>query len=163
HQRDVFRPRGPPGPAARTPVTPPLPPGRYSPGRRLLGHFGGKPPVREKRRAAPRHYPFGQTRHGGVASVSQTIQALLRYRHRADRRAAAHARAARARRRECERRATPMGAAEPTPAVLWEDLRPVLDEEVGRLPEEYRVPVVLCYLDGLTYAEAAREIGCPKG
>ena len=33
-----------------------------------------------------------------------------------------------------------MGAAEPTPAVLWEDLKPVLDEEVGRLPEEYRVP-----------------------
>jgi RNA polymerase sigma factor (sigma-70 family) len=39
----------------------------------------------------------------------------------------------------------------------------VLDQEVSRLPEKYRVPVVLCYLEGKAYAEAAREIGCPKG
>jgi RNA polymerase sigma factor (sigma-70 family) len=78
-------------------------------------------------------------------------------------RTAAHARADRARRRAHERRATAMPAAEPTPAVVWEDLRPVLDEEVRRLPDKYRVPVVLCYLGGKTYDEAAREIGCPKG
>src|SRR5262249_54968156 len=33
----------------------------------------------------------------------------------------------------------------------------------GRLPDKYRVAVVLCYLEGLTYDEAARELGCPRG
>ena len=56
-----------------------------------------------------------------------------------------------------------MPAAEPTPAVLWEDLRPVLDEEVGRLPDKYRVPVVLCYLGGKTYDEAAAGDRLPEG
>jgi RNA polymerase sigma factor (sigma-70 family) len=78
-------------------------------------------------------------------------------------RTAAHARAARARRRAHERRETAMRAAQPTPAVLWEDLKPLLDEEIRRLPDKYRVPVVLCYLGAKTYDEAAREIGCPKG
>jgi hypothetical protein len=39
----------------------------------------------------------------------------------------------------------------------------VLDEEVGRLPERYRLPLVLCYLLGRTIDEAARELGCPRG
>ena len=47
--------------------------------------------------------------------------------------------------------------------MLARDLGPVLDEEVNRLPEKYRVAVVLCYLEGKTYEEAARQLGCPKG
>jgi RNA polymerase sigma factor (sigma-70 family) len=47
--------------------------------------------------------------------------------------------------------------------VLWRDLRPVLDEEVNRLPEKYRRPFVLCYLEGITNEQAARQLGCPKG
>jgi RNA polymerase sigma factor (sigma-70 family) len=43
------------------------------------------------------------------------------------------------------------------------DLRPVLDAEIDRLPEKYRAPFILCYLDGRTNMEAARELGCPKG
>jgi multidrug resistance efflux pump len=31
------------------------------------------------------------------------------------------------------------------------------------LPARYREPVILCYLEGRTHAEAARELGCPKG
>lgn len=45
----------------------------------------------------------------------------------------------------------------------WSDLRPVLDEEIGRLPEKYRVPFVLCYLEGQTNEAAAKQLGCPKG
>jgi RNA polymerase sigma factor (sigma-70 family) len=54
-------------------------------------------------------------------------------------------------------------AGSTTPGLDWGDLRPILDEEVNRLPEKYRVPVVLCYLEGKTCTEAARAIGCPRG
>ena len=47
--------------------------------------------------------------------------------------------------------------------LLWLDLRPILDEEIDRLPEKYRAPFVLCYLQGHTNEEAARQLGCPKG
>lgn len=43
--------------------------------------------------------------------------------------------------------------------VDWE----VVHDEVARLPEKYRALVVLCYLEGLTYEEAARRAGCPVG
>jgi RNA polymerase sigma factor (sigma-70 family) len=45
----------------------------------------------------------------------------------------------------------------------WNDLKPVLDDEIARLPEKYRAPFVLCYLEGRTNEEAAAQLGCPKG
>jgi RNA polymerase sigma factor (sigma-70 family) len=77
-------------------------------------------------------------------------------------RTAARARADAARRRARERQA-PVAAAAPEDDLAWRDLWPVLDEEVSRLPERYRVPVVLCYLEGQTNAEAARRLGCSRG
>ena len=67
------------------------------------------------------------------------------------------------RRRACERQAVNRPIPDPVEEILWRDLLPVLDEEVHRLPEKYRAPVVLCYLEGRTYAEAARQMGCSKG
>jgi cobalt-zinc-cadmium efflux system membrane fusion protein len=43
------------------------------------------------------------------------------------------------------------------------DVRPVLDEEINRLPEKYRAALILCYLQGKTTAEAARQLGCARG
>lgn len=39
----------------------------------------------------------------------------------------------------------------------------LLDEEVNRLPDKYRIPIVLCYLGGKTYNQVAAELNCPVG
>src|SRR6185437_13053058 len=43
------------------------------------------------------------------------------------------------------------------------DAAPILHEEVGRLPEKYRAPLVLCYFEGLTHDQAASQLGWPVG
>jgi RNA polymerase sigma factor (sigma-70 family) len=54
-------------------------------------------------------------------------------------------------------------APEPMPEAERQELRLLLDQEVSRLPERYRMPFVLCHLEGLTNEEAARRLHCPKG
>ncbi|MGE3804799.1 MAG: sigma-70 family RNA polymerase sigma factor [Gemmataceae bacterium] len=49
------------------------------------------------------------------------------------------------------------------PAAGWDDLRPVLDEELNKLPDKYRAPIVLCYLEGKSNEEAARQLCWPTG
>jgi RNA polymerase sigma factor (sigma-70 family) len=44
-----------------------------------------------------------------------------------------------------------------------DDERDLLHEEIGRLPERYRVPIMLCHLQGLTHEEAALRLGRPVG
>jgi RNA polymerase sigma factor (sigma-70 family) len=43
------------------------------------------------------------------------------------------------------------------------DWRAVLDEELDRLPEKYRLPTLLCYYQGLTNEEAAKRLRWPHG
>jgi RNA polymerase sigma factor (sigma-70 family) len=50
----------------------------------------------------------------------------------------------------------------PSPSDGYEsdaDLARVLDEELTRLPDKYRLPLLLCYLRSQTQAEAAAELG----
>ena len=44
-----------------------------------------------------------------------------------------------------------------------DELERVLHEEIDRLPERYRAPVVLCDLEGCTHEQAARHLGWPVG
>jgi hypothetical protein len=54
----------------------------------------------------------------------------------------------------------PHPAAAPAEPQDW---RPLLDEELNRLPERYRAAVVLCELEGRSRREAARHLGVPEG
>jgi RNA polymerase sigma factor (sigma-70 family) len=73
------------------------------------------------------------------------------------------ARALRIRRRGLEQLVTEM----PEPATDEQDpqsdLQAVLDQELSRLPEKYRMVIVLCELEGRTVRESAQELGCPEG
>ncbi len=83
--------------------------------------------------------------------------------HRVARRIAVRARSNADRRRKCERR-----AAEARPTLASGDgaddgLMALLHEEIDRLPEPCRVPVVLCDLEGLTHEQAARHLSWAVG
>jgi RNA polymerase sigma factor (sigma-70 family) len=87
---------------------------------------------------------------------------LASWLHGVARRIALRARAQTAARRQRERRAPTMPRGSALDELTWKELRGVLDEEIGRLPEKFRAPLVLCCLEGRSYEEAARELGCPR-
>lgn len=80
-------------------------------------------------------------------------------------RAAAGIRTAAARRREHERKNALNAAALLVSQApeLPDDLPGVIDEELRRLRDQHRSPLVLCYLEGHTCEEAARQLGWPVG
>jgi 5-bromo-4-chloroindolyl phosphate hydrolysis protein len=49
------------------------------------------------------------------------------------------------------------------PDDTWEELLPLLDQELNNLPEKYRVPVVLCDLEGRPRKEVAGRLKVPEG
>ena len=76
-------------------------------------------------------------------------------------RVAARARADASRRRSLERHAA-LKRHESTPAQTELIVAtPELFEEVQRLPERYRAPIVLCYLEGQTHEQASGTLCCP--
>jgi RNA polymerase sigma factor (sigma-70 family) len=68
-----------------------------------------------------------------------------------------------AKRRVKESQVTEMPEPEAVPEDLWDGLQPLLDHELSRLPDRYRLVILLCDLEGKTRKEAARQLGCPEG
>jgi RNA polymerase sigma factor (sigma-70 family) len=48
---------------------------------------------------------------------------------------------------------------DPAAEVSWREVQAILDEELQGLPERYRAPLILCYLECLTRDEAAQRLG----
>jgi RNA polymerase sigma factor (sigma-70 family) len=78
-------------------------------------------------------------------------------------RVARKAKVSAARRNSHERAAAGPAWAPPVESTDGPELRAVLDEEMVALPEKYRAPLVLCYLEGLTNEDAARRLGWAPG
>jgi RNA polymerase sigma factor (sigma-70 family) len=78
-------------------------------------------------------------------------------------RLALRARANEARRQKREAQAARNEADAESHASNSSDLLVALEEELQKLPERHRVPLVLCYLEGKTNEQAAQVLGCPRG
>lgn len=62
-----------------------------------------------------------------------------------------------------ERRASIPSVSAEVRDMTYEELHAILDEEISQLPEKYALPLVLCYLEGKTNAQAAAALGWPDG
>ena len=78
-------------------------------------------------------------------------------------RTAKEARRRAARRQARERRAMDVAKTESEPVGDRDDLVPLLDEELSRLPDRYRAALVACELEGKSRREAAQQLGLPEG
>jgi RNA polymerase sigma factor (sigma-70 family) len=91
-------------------------------------------------------------RHSSLASWLHGVawRSALKLRTQSDRRRRREARTA---------ESTPTAVTDDT---TWGELRGILDEELQRLPETFRAPLVLCYLEGRTQDEAATQLDVSK-
>jgi RNA polymerase sigma factor (sigma-70 family) len=78
-------------------------------------------------------------------------------------RTAMKAKAMTAKRRGREKQVTEMPEPEAAQQDQWSDLGPLLDRELNGLPENYRLPILLCDLEGKTIKDAAQQLGWPQG
>jgi RNA polymerase sigma factor (sigma-70 family) len=93
-----------------------------------------------------------------AASIRKSTS-LSSWLHGVAARVASHLR--RGQQRRCRRERAVQGAAVTDPAaeVSWREVQTMLDEELERLPEPLRAPLILCYLDCRTRDQAAQQLG----
>lgn len=68
-----------------------------------------------------------------------------------------------ARRRRYEQRINPNSALDPAIEASTRETQACLDEELRKLPEEFRAPLILCYLERLPRERAASALGLTSG
>jgi RNA polymerase sigma factor (sigma-70 family) len=97
------------------------------------------------------------------AASLRKVESLASWLHGVARRVAANARRDADLRKAREAGAAQAVAKRPAGDPTWSEVQLALDEELGRLPERYRAPLVLCYLECLTRDEAAARLGVSAG
>lgn len=90
-------------------------------------------------------------------------ESLACWLHGVAHRLALQARRAQLQRREKETCARPSSPPSPLDELTAREFLAVLDEELQKLPENYRAPLILCCLEGLSQEEAAKRLGCSAG
>jgi RNA polymerase sigma factor (sigma-70 family) len=93
------------------------------------------------------------------AAALRNKTALAAFLHGTAYRIALTAKRSAARRHKYESQAPPHTAIDPSEELSWREVRTLLDEEIARLPEKYRSVFILCCLENLSQAEAARRLG----
>src|SRR5262245_15525199 len=98
---------------------------------------------------------------GRKAAAIATRESIAGWVFETARRLALKSRIAAARRAKHESRAArPAPPTNPLDTLSFREVRAAVAEELARLPEVLRVPLVLCYWDSLTGAAAAARLGC---
>jgi RNA polymerase sigma factor (sigma-70 family) len=73
------------------------------------------------------------------------------------------ARAVIAKRKMRERQVPEMPEPQAAKPDDWHDLEPLLDEALAGLPDKYRLPILLCDIEGKSIKEATGQLGWPQG
>lgn len=97
------------------------------------------------------------------AASIRTQGAVGGWLHGVARRLALQVRATRARAGAHENQGVTRPASDPLSEITLRDAEAVLHEELARLPEKYREPLVLCYLEGVRREDAAWRLGWSLG
>ena len=98
---------------------------------------------------------------GGLKSAGSLGSWLYRVAYRIALRA--NAVVARRRERPIEEVSMVAQAGSPDEAGIDREFLPIIHAEIDRLPDRYRAPIALCYLQGLSYEQAAHQLGWPLG
>jgi RNA polymerase sigma factor (sigma-70 family) len=97
------------------------------------------------------------------AASIRTHESLAAWLHRVAINIARAAKISTAQRRAHESEAMAVSQTSFLDEVVRRDMQALLHAEVDCLAEKYRVPIILCYLEGKTHDEAARQLGWPLG
>jgi RNA polymerase sigma factor (sigma-70 family) len=97
------------------------------------------------------------------ASSVRPRERLANWLHGVALRTAMKSKALTAKRRGREKQVTEMPEPEAAQQGHCRDLQPLLDQELNGLPENYRLPILLCDLEGKTIKGAAQQLGWPQG
>jgi RNA polymerase sigma factor (sigma-70 family) len=97
------------------------------------------------------------------AGAIRQLESLAGWLYRVAYHLAARVRRQNASNRSQDLREPTMAHATEEPDLSWREACQILAEELSLLPDKYRMPLVLCYLEGQTNEEAARELGWRAG